>query len=39
MKRSRETRPMDHFFTPNAEAAVQNKSGKMTQTTMNDANE
>ena len=37
VKRSREKGPMDHFFTPNAEAVVQNKSGKMTQTTMNDA--
>ena len=37
VKRSREKGPMDHFFTPNAEAVVQNRSGKMTQTTMNDA--
>ena len=36
VKRSREKGPMDHFFTPNAEAVVQNRSGKMTQTTMND---
>ena len=28
---------MDYFCTPNAEAVVQNRSGKMTQTTMNDA--
>ena len=27
----------DHFFTPNVEAVVQNTSGKITQTTMNDA--
>ena len=37
VKRSREKGPMDHFFTPNAEAVVQNRSGKITQTTMNDA--
>ena len=37
VKRSREKGPMDHFFTPNAEEVVQNRSGKMTQTTMNDA--
>ena len=37
VKRSREKGPMDHFFTLNAEAVVQNRSGKMTQTTMNDA--
>ena len=37
VKRSREKGLMDHFFTPNAEAVVQNKSGKMTQTTMNGA--
>ena len=37
VKRSREKWLMDHFFTPNAEAVVQNRSGKMTQTTMNDA--
>ena len=36
-KRSREKGPMDHFFTLNAKAVVQNRSGKMTQTTMNDA--
>ena len=36
-KRSREKGLMDHFFNPNAEAVVQNRSGKMTQTTMNDA--
>ena len=36
-KRSREKGPMDHFFTPNAEAVVQNRSGKMTQIIMNDA--
>ena len=36
-KRSKEKGSMDHFFTPNAEAVVQNRSGKMTQTTMNDA--
>ena len=35
VKRSREKG--DHFFTPNEEAVVQNRSGKMTQTTMNDA--
>ena len=35
-KRSREKGMMDHFFTPNAEAVVQNRSGKMTQTIMND---
>ena len=29
-KRSREKGPMDHFFTPNAEVVVQNKSGKKT---------
>ena len=29
---------MDHFFTPNAEMVVQNrKSGRMNQTTINDA--
>ena len=37
VKRSREKGQMNHFFTPNAEAGVQNRSGKMTQTTMNDA--
>ena len=37
VKRSREKEPMDHFFTPNAEVVVQNWSGKMTQTTINDA--
>ena len=37
VKRSKEKGPMNHFFTPNAEAVVQNRSGKMTQTTMNDA--
>ena len=37
VKRSREKGLMDHFFTPNAEVVVQNRSGKMTQTTMNDA--
>ena len=37
VKRSREKGPMDHFFTPNVEAIVQNISGKMTQTTMNAA--
>ena len=37
VKRSREKGLMDHFFTPNAEAVVKNRSGKMTQTTMNDA--
>ena len=37
VKRSREKGPMDHFFIPIAEAVVQNRSGKMTQTTMNDA--
>ena len=36
-ERSREKGSMNHFFTPNAEAVVQNRSGKMTQTTMNDA--
>ena len=29
-KRSREKGLMDHFFTLNAEAVVQNRSGKMT---------
>ena len=28
---------MDHFFTPNAKGTIQNRSGKMIQTTMNDA--
>ena len=37
MKRSREKEPMDHFPTSNAEAVVQNRSGKMTRTTINDA--
>ena len=36
VKKSKEKGPMDHFFTPNVEAVVQNRSGKMTQTTMND---
>ena len=36
-KRLRKTWLMDHFFTPNAEAVVQNRSGKMAQTTINDA--
>ena len=36
-ERSREKGSMDHFFTPNAEAVVQNRSGKMTQTTINDS--
>ena len=37
VKRSREKRAIDNFFTLNAEAVVQNRSGKMTKTTMNDA--
>ena len=36
-KRSREKGSMNNFFTPNAKAIVQNRSGKMTQTIMNDA--
>ena len=36
-KRSREKGPIDHFFAPNAEAVVQNRSGKMTETVINDA--
>ena len=37
VKRSREKGPMDYFFTHNAEAVVENRSGKMAQTTINDA--
>ncbi|RVW50045.1 hypothetical protein CK203_082311 [Vitis vinifera] len=37
-KKPRQKGPMDHFFTPNAEMVVQNqRSGKMNQTTINDA--
>ncbi|RVW84749.1 hypothetical protein CK203_046690 [Vitis vinifera] len=37
-KKPSEKGPMDHFFTPNAEMIVQNRrSGKMNQTTINDA--
>ena len=37
-KKPRQKGPMDHFFTLNAEIVVQNrKSGKMNQTTINDA--
>ncbi|XP_010644982.2 uncharacterized protein LOC104877761 [Vitis vinifera] len=37
-KNPRQKGPMDHFFTPNAEMVVQNRrSGKMNQTTINDA--
>ena len=37
-KKPRQKGPMDPFFTPNAEMVVQNrKSGKMNQTTINDA--
>ena len=37
-KKSRQKGPMDHFLTSNAEIVVQNrKSGKMNQTTINDA--
>ena len=35
--RSREKGPMNHFFTPNVEAIVQNRNDKMVQTTTNDA--
>ncbi|RVW92379.1 hypothetical protein CK203_032455 [Vitis vinifera] len=38
-KKPRQKGPMDHFFTPNAEMVVHNRrSGKMNQTTINDAN-
>ncbi|RVW62502.1 hypothetical protein CK203_064010 [Vitis vinifera] len=37
-KKPRQKGPMDHFFTPNVEMVVQNRrSGKMNQTTINDA--
>ncbi|RVX12554.1 hypothetical protein CK203_011557 [Vitis vinifera] len=37
-KKPRQKGSMDHFFTPNAEMVVQNRrSGKMNQTTINDA--
>ncbi|RVW39587.1 hypothetical protein CK203_090641 [Vitis vinifera] len=37
-KKPRQKGPMDHFFTPNADMVVQNRrSGKMNQTTINDA--
>ncbi|RVW12257.1 hypothetical protein CK203_114247 [Vitis vinifera] len=37
-KKPRQKGPMDHFFTPNEEMVVQNRrSGKMNQTTINDA--
>ncbi|RVW69218.1 hypothetical protein CK203_060811 [Vitis vinifera] len=37
-KNPRQKGPMDHFFTPNVEMVVQNqRSGKMNQTTINDA--
>ncbi|KAJ9705844.1 hypothetical protein PVL29_003780 [Vitis rotundifolia] len=37
-KKPRQKGPMDHFFTPDAEMVVQNrKSGRMNQTTINDA--
>ena len=37
VKRSREKGLMVHFFTPYAKAVVQNRSGKMSQTTINEA--
>ena len=37
-KKPRQKGPIDHFFTPNAEMVVQSRrSGKMNQTTINDA--
>ena len=37
-KKPRQKGPMDHFFTHNVEMVVQSqKSGKMNQTTINDA--